>query len=405
MISREFLEEQERRTLKPYACLSCNSIRKQLFRSHPYRTEFQRDRDRILHSKAFRRLEYKTQVFLTQKSDHLRTRLTHSLEVAQLSRTIAFHLGLNNDLVEAIALGHDVGHTPFGHAGERKLIELLENKGIFTFKHNSQSVRILDLLEKKYYNYDGLALTLPVREGILKHTKLPKEIPSCCKDLYIERPFSVTLEGQVVAIADEIAQISHDLDDYLRYNIIPHTEIMKHKIFNDIDDFYSLQGWNFNQKLLENDEIKNIESIIRCLVDYLVTKLIEESEANLVAKEKDLKAFELDNTYIDFSPTTKAICIDFKKYLEGIMFSDLRVKEMDKRGKNIVETLFSHYFDHPDYMPESTFDKYEICEGNDKILVIADFISGMTDRFAIQKYNDIIEIYRPPSHMSHIAAP
>jgi dGTPase len=185
MRTRESLELIEQQTLKPYACFSNSAERRISIPGHIYRTNFQRDRDRILHSKALRRLEYKTQVFLTQTGDHLRTRLTHSYEVSQLARTVANQVGLNCDLVETIALGHDLGHTPFGHAGEEALKELLEEFGAGTFKHNLQSIRIIDKLERKY-SYDGLNLTLPVREGILKHTKLPEIIPEYCEDLFAQ---------------------------------------------------------------------------------------------------------------------------------------------------------------------------------------------------------------------------
>src|SRR5690554_1386570 len=229
MISREELERYEKRNLRPCACFSADASRHREVGKHPFRTEFQRDRDRILHSKAFRRLEYKTQVFLTTKGDHLRTRLTHSLEVSQLSRTVASQLRLNSDLVEAIALGHDLGHTPFGHAGERELCSLLEEEG-HTFKHNLQSVRIVELLEKKY-PYEGLRLTTEVKEGVLKHTAMPKkELPEYCQNLYAESPFSVTLEGQVVAACDEIAQMTHDLDDYLRCNILEYPVLINHEL-------------------------------------------------------------------------------------------------------------------------------------------------------------------------------
>ncbi len=205
-LNTEELERLEHEQLKPYACFA-NSVNCRTYESngktksiskHPFRTEFQRDRDRIIHSKAFRRLEYKTQVFLTQHGDHLRTRLTHTLEVSQLSETIALQLGLNCDLVEAIALGHDVGHTPFGHAGERKLNELLKKEGEKTFKHNIQSVKILKFLEKKYNDYDGLNLTIPVLEGILKHTKIPTDVGRILRTFKIKKNVEVTDNGKII---------------------------------------------------------------------------------------------------------------------------------------------------------------------------------------------------------------
>lgn len=389
MIKCNDLEDREKSTLKPYACFSKDYIRKDV-KKHELRTEFQRDRDRILHSKSFRRLEYKTQVFVTNHGDHLRTRLTHSLEVAQLSRTIASVLGLNTDLVEAISLGHDLGHTPFGHSGEVALKELLEVDGIRTFKHNVQSVKIVDILEKKY-PYDGLKLTLPVREGILKHTSLPKEIPCYCEDLFVQYPFSVTLEGQIVAIADEIAQVSHDLDDYLRYNILSCDEIFNHEIFQYIKDFYGNDSGNNYLEYINTieDKGRRKDCLIRCLVDFLITKLIENSVLNL--KNETIKAFEISKIYITYNEPLKSIFENFHNTLNGLLFNNYKIREMDNRGKIIIKSLYYNYKEDPTRMPAETFEKYKNCIENG-VIVISDYISGMTDRYALEQYDKLISV-------------
>ncbi|MGH7449833.1 MAG: dGTP triphosphohydrolase, partial [bacterium] len=246
--------------LAPYACSSvgAHATRRFAENEHKYRTAFQRDRDRIIHSRAFRRLKHKRQVFLITEGDHFRTRLTHTLEVAQISRTMARALGLNEDLVEAIALGHDLGHTPFGHLGETVLNEILQGydtleglldpdlalqssegkSGFGGFKHNYQSLRVVDVLEQKY-EVAGLNLTAPVREGILKHTRLKRgqyEYPSFdVEALAFELDMATTLEGQIVAIADEVAQRTHDLEDGLRAGLVEVEEVRRLEIVQQVE--------------------------------------------------------------------------------------------------------------------------------------------------------------------------
>lgn len=391
MITREILEAREAQNLKPYACFSGNYSRKEV-QPHPYRTEFQRDRDRIIHSKSFRRLEYKTQVFLTKKGDHLRTRLTHSLEVSQLARTVASLLSLNCDLVEAISLGHDVGHTPFGHAGEIQLRELLAQENIHTFKHNAQSVKILEMLEKKYI-YDGLKITLPVLEGIYKHTKLPRVTPYYCQELHPDQAYSITLEGQVVAITDEIAQVTHDLDDYLRYNILEMNDIMRHPIFDEVKKHYK-DNYKFEyDKHFDQfqDEARKKDTIIRCLVDFLVSKLAKDSKQNIEGHK--LKAWCLDKEYIVYDEPFGKVFNDFQGSLQNKLFSNYKVKEMDIRGKAIVQALLNYYKEDPEKrLPLQTFQKYVSEKKESPIIVIADYISGMTDRYALDQYEEIISL-------------
>jgi len=389
VINRENLEQIERNNLKPYACFSKDAKRKISIQEHNYRTSFQRDRDRILHSKAFRRLEYKTQVYLTQIGDHLRTRLTHSYEVSQLARTVANQVGLNCDLVETIALGHDLGHAPFGHAGEEALKEILEEFGSETFKHNLQSIRIVDKLERKY-SYDGLNLTLPVREGILKHTSLPEIIPDYCEELYIDKKFSITLEGQLVAIIDEIAQVTHDLDDYLRFNIIKYEEIMEHPIFNSNKEFfYKTYSKSFDEYFREFEDPRRKKDLtVRCLVDFLMSELIKQLSQKLHDCKEE--AYHLDEIVIQYEDEFHEMLEDFDKYLKNILLSDYKIIEMDRRGKEIIKTLFRCYLCHHELLPKGTREKYEDAEGEEKYIILADFISGMTDRFALEQYDKII---------------
>jgi len=381
------IDECEYQTLNSYAALSKNASRSKPLEKHPLRTKFQRDRDRILHSKAFRRLEYKTQVFTTQINDHLRTRLTHSLEVSQIARTIAKALKLNTDLVEAISLGHDLGHAPFGHAGENKLSELLKEDGIGVFKHNVQSVRILQELEKKY-DYDGLRLTDYVLEGILKHTDYPKVKINKGIDLRLDLKNSITLEGQLVAVVDEIAQITHDMDDYLRYNIIDFKKIKTHKFIDEIKDFYKKNyDYCLDEHLEQIEEINREKDVmIRCMVDYLSTTLIDDSKEMINSFDK-LTPGEITQKLIDYKEPRKELIKCFHDYLNEIVFNNYKVDEMDKRGRFIISTLYNHYKSHPDKLPERTLKKYK--NGNSN-RVLADYISGMTDRYALNRYNKMI---------------
>ncbi|MBM7558146.1 deoxyguanosinetriphosphate triphosphohydrolase family protein [Halanaerobacter jeridensis] len=386
MIKRKDLEQKEKNDLKPYACFSYNAKRVDSVKQHPIRTKFQRDRDRIIHSKSFRRMEYKTQVYLTQTGDHLRTRLTHSLEVSQIARTIATQLGLNIDLVEAISLGHDVGHTPFGHVAERKLNKLLNEDNVGDFKHNIQSVRILNCLEKKY-SYKGLRLTIPLLEGILKHTDKYANLPKFCEGLYLDKDFSVTLEGQVVAVADEIAQITHDMDDFLRYKIVSLNDFLDHELFENLQKYFiEKRNMNFTKKIENCNKDLMKETVIKHLVDYLVSKLIEDAEENL---EDDIRAYEIDKEYIKLNKIEKLVN-DFHKYINKKCFNDFRIKEMDRRGEKIVEVLYEYYKEYPkDTLPKSTYELYE----ENGIRTIADYISGMTDRYAIEEYDSLIELF------------
>ncbi len=329
MTIREQIQEMERENLSPYACLSVNSRGRD--REEPecdIRPVFQRDRDRILHSKSFRRLKNKTQVFLTPKGDHYRTRLSHTLEVSQNARTIAKALKLNEDLVEAIALGHDLGHTPFGHAGERLLNSVYEGG----FKHNEQSVRIVEKLEKDGL---GLNLTWEVRDGILNHQT--DTMPH-------------TLEGKIVRLSDKIAYVNSDFDDAIRAQILSEEDIPL--------EIRKTLGFNTRSRLdgLIHDIIINSKD----RDDIIMSTEYEEAL-------KDLRAFMFANLYK--SPVAKG---------------------EENRAESMLGQLYQYYMEHPEILPEKFLAMYDA--GEDLGRVVCDFISGMTDQFAINRFT---EFYLP----------
>jgi len=332
---RTFKEDLEEKLLSYYAAKAKHSRGRRV--SEPeceIRTCFERDRDRIIHSKAFRRLKHKTQVFLAPKGDHYRTRLTHTLEVAQIARTIAKALRLNEDLTEAIALGHDLGHTPFGHAGEEVLDELLSSG----FRHNEQSLRVVDVLEK---NGKGLNLTEEVRDGILKHAKGKGPILS-------EDNPPLTLEAEVVRISDVIAYVNHDIDDALRAGLIELNQLPESTI-----------------KHLGVTHSKRIDTLVKSVV----YSSMDTGGKKVVMGEKILKALE-----------------ELREFLfEKVYFSDIVRKEFEK-AKRLLTSLFEYYFKNF-YENEFLRKMKELYPEEPEERLIADYISGMTDRFAIHQFN------------------
>lgn len=333
---REQTESIERETLHPHACLSSRSRgRARADGEDDIRTCFQRDRDRIIHSKAFRRLKQKTQVFLAPKGDHYRTRLTHVLEVAQIARTIARALRLNEDLTEAIALGHDLGHTPFGHAGEEVLDELHPGG----FDHYKQSLRVVDVIEK---DGRGLNLTHEVRDGILKHSKGRGMImPEAEK----ERP--ATLEGQIVRIADIVAYLNHDLDDAIRAGVVQRTDVPDH-IARVIGKSYA----------------KRIDSMVR---DVVQASLARDLSAVVLSGEMGAAIYALR---------------DFM--FQAVYENPVVRAELDK-AKGILRSLYAYYLDHT----EEAFRDVPIPRDTEKHRLVCDFIAGMTDQFALITYEKL----------------
>ena len=329
---RNLLEERERVALSPYASLACNSRGRAISEDeHDYRTAFQRDRDRILHTKSFRRLKQKTQVFIAPKGDHYRTRLTHTLEVAQISRTVARALFLNEDLTEAIALGHDLGHTPFGHAGEAVLAELFSEG----FKHYEQSLRVVDKLETRRSG-KGLNLTHEVREGILNH--------SIGKTVLLGRPSvnTTTPEAVVVSVCDAIAYINHDIDDALRCGLITISDLPQ--------DAVELLGKATSQR-----------------IDRMATALILGSEEDRVRMQEDVRQ----------------ATVDLRSYLYKNLYPCEAISKEINKAKKLLKELYLHLLEHP--TKESAAG-----DPNDSVeRRTVDFIAGMTDPYALQLYSHL----------------
>ncbi len=376
-IDRAYLQDIEKKSLAPYAALSANTKgRKYHEKPHPYRTEFQRDRERIIHSRAFRRLEYKTQVFINHEGDHYRTRLTHTIEVAQISRSIARALRLNEDLTESIALAHDLGHTPFGHAGERVLNELLKDHG--GFEHNRQSLRVVDELEKRYPDFNGLNLTWETREGIIKHTTAhdhPDEI-SFSPDT---RP---ALEAQIIDLADEIAYNNHDLDDGLSSGILPVNDVKKLPIWAMGEERYGREA--------KGDVKIRIMGVIRSIIDILATDLITHTLARI--EQFSVKNYDdvtgAPEKLVAFSPEIGTATDELKKFLMNNLYQHYRVARMTIKAEKVVRDLFQIYTEHPDTLPH---DHQKRSWKDGLILTATDYIAGMTDRFALEEHQKLTD--------------
>ncbi|MCM8799549.1 MAG: deoxyguanosinetriphosphate triphosphohydrolase [Candidatus Omnitrophica bacterium] len=347
---------------------------------HPYRNIYQRDRDRIIHCAAFRRLEYKTQVFVIHEGDYYRTRLTHTLEVSQIARTIAFALKLNIDLVEAIALAHDLGHTPFGHSGEEALNELMANHG--GFNHNLQGLRVVDILEERYPDFPGLNLSWEVREGIVKHSS-SFDRASCTEELLPEE--SPTLEAQVVDLADEIAYDNHDLDDGLTSGLLKEEDLKKIALWNDIYKKVTSQYSCL-------DETRRKYLIIKNLIDIQVTDLIEETLNRI--KKMDIKNFQdakkIKEKIVSFSKGMVSLREPLRKYLMDNLYKNYRVIRMSNKAKLFIKELFKSYVKNPQALPPHIQKRIK----NDGVeRIVCDYIAGMTDRFALDEYKKLFDPY------------
>ncbi len=379
-VNREKMEKEERRVLAPYASKSAESRgRVHREKEHPYRTAFQRDRDRIIHSTAFRRLEYKTQVFVNHEGDYYRTRLTHSLEASQVSSVIAKVLGLNSDLVETITLAHDLGHTPFGHAGEDELRELMKDEG--GFDHNLQSLRIVDFLEERYPDFRGLNLTYESRIGLFKHPQLLEEARKRGMGPF-ESFKSPSLESQAVDLADEIAYDNHDLDDGLTSGLITEADLEK------------IALWRTLRKKSAAGSIKNPEvrryQIIRGLINLEVTDLIHESQKNIAksgVKRAD-QALKLDRFLISFSSELSKKRQELRDFLKNKLYRHYRVVRMSDKARRFIRALFEVYLSRPEQLPPGSQKRLKE-EGAHR--VICDYIAGMTDRYAQDEHRKFFE--------------
>ncbi len=344
------------------------------------RSEFQRDRDRIVHSTSFRRLEYKTQVFVNHEGDHFRTRLTHSLEVAQIARSIARSLGLNEDLAEAIALAHDLGHTPFGHAGQDALNHCMREHG--GFEHNLQSLRIVDELEQRYAQFDGLNLTFETREGIVKHcsSRNARTLGDVGERFLTGK--SPSLEAQVANLADEIAYNNHDVDDGLRSGVLSLDQL-------DAVSLFARHRRMVHERHPDLDGRRLVHETVRRMIDTLVADLIRCSEANIAARAPDgVDAVRSGPVLIAFSQELAGEQQALKDFLRRHLYRDFRVNRMMAKAKRIIRELFQAFTSEPNLLPPEFQQRYE----RDGTRAVADYIAGMTDRYAVKEHRRLFSI-------------
>jgi dGTPase len=376
--TREQMEEGERTALASVAQKSGESRGRQHRElSHAYRTEFQRDRARIIHSRAFRRLEYKTQVFLNGTGDHLRTRLTHSIEVASISRTIARALRLNEDLAEAIALAHDLGHSPFGHSGEEMLAECMRDHG--GFDHNRQSVRVVELLETPDPNFPGLNLTFEVREGLRKHER-PYRFPIPAEEEYN----CTSLEGQVADLADEITYYSHDLDDALDFEILTLARLEENDVWRN-----SHRAVLARYKDTREPDLHKL--VIRDIIDREVHDLVATS-AESIAESGVHSADDVRRQtapLIRYSDELAEANRALRKFLYQNVYYHPRVAEVNQRACEMLRRVFEAYLADPDRLGEGAMRRVEK-EGLHR--TVCDYIAGMTDRYVTEEYARIARL-------------
>jgi len=371
-------------TLALYAANPACTLGRQYPEPPPaYRSEYQRDRDRIIHSAAFRRLEYKTQVFVNHEGDLFRTRLTHSIEVAQVARSIARALWLNEDLTEGIALAHDLGHTPFGHAGQDALNACMKSYG--GFEHNLQSLRVIDELEERYAEFPGLNLTFETREGVLKHCSLKNaQTLGEIGRRFIEQ-LQPSLEAQLTNLADEIAYNSHDVDDGLRSGLIDVDTLAEVTLFREqYETVRSLYPGLAPRR--------TIHEVVRRLIGCQVIDLVETSQANL--KRANPGSIEdvrhQGESLISFSDSMREKNLELKRFLRAHLYRHYRVHRMSTKAARTISALFDAYLDDPRLMPvesQQHVSRLESVNGRDgRARAVADYIAGMTDRYAIAEY-------------------
>jgi len=369
--------------LAPYAARSdAGQGRRFPEAGHASRSQFQRDRDRIIHCSAFRRLEYKTQVFLNHEGDMFRTRLTHSLEVAQIGRSIARNLRLNEDLVEALALAHDLGHTPFGHVGQDVLNDAMRDYG--GFEHNLQSLRVVDTLEQQYAAFDGLNLMFDTREGILKHCALhnARELGDVGQR-FIDRT-QPTLEAQLTNLADEIAYNSHDVDDGLRSGLITIAQLEE-------VDFFARRWREVQDAHPGLTGRRAVYETLRRLITVLADDLITTSSTLLAdAAPRDVEAVRLAGPLIRFSDATRKDATDLKRFLRANLYRHYKVNRMRVKASRIVRELYEAFMQEPVLLPPDYQDKSG--DVGKQARKIADYIAGMTDRYAIREHRRIFSL-------------
>jgi dGTPase len=380
LINRKHLEDLEEKTLAPYAMRSKDTRGRRMPEpEHPMRTAFQRDRDRIIHSAAFRRLEYKTQVFVNHEGDYYRTRLTHTIEAAQITRTIARSLGLNEELAEAVALAHDLGHTPFGHAGERVLAELMRPYG--GFDHNAQSLRTVEWIETRYPHFRGLNLSFEVREGIIKHSDFSSRPEAAEYDPHLYP----CLEAQIVDLADEIAYLAHDIDDGLKAQMLSLADLERSRLF--------VESMSIAQHLHPDADTRVIryQTVIR-MIDAMVTDLVN----NLNATLENLGLRSVDDVrhagraLPAFSDAMNPMVDELRTIMRERLYRHYRVIRMTEKAGRVLEALFNAYLSEPRQMPEHILAR-AAHDAEPTPRVVADYIAGMTDRFALDEYRKLFD--------------
>lgn len=388
---RRRIEENERRVLAPYASTSASSRgRRYPSVEHDYRTAYQRDRDKIIYTPAFRRLQYKTQVFVNFEGDHYRTRLTHTIEGSQIARTIARALAVNEDLVEAIALAHDLGHAPFGHASEDALDSLMRQPIVLKqlegtgdpggFEHNLQSLRIVDQLEGHNPNHPGLNLTWEVREGICKHRFTPAH-PELAE---FQTTPQTSLEAQIADVADEIAYNCHDVDDGLRAGLVTIEELEESQLWRD-----ALSQVRLGRGLTDPNELRY--RAVKTLIDRLVTDVVKTTlqniEATGVQSPDDVRHCE--KPLIGFSPEMSPHAASLKAFLYRRVYYHYQVVRMKEKARRLIGALFDAYLDQPEQLPSHVQRRLA------QVPVpraICDYIAGMTDRYALDEHRKLFEI-------------
>jgi len=373
--------------LASYAVREAESRGRRFRESAPsYRSEYQRDRDRIVHSGAFRRLEYKTQVFVNHEGDMFRTRLTHSVEVAQIGRSIARVLRLNEDLTEAIALAHDLGHTPFGHAGQDALNHCMEEFG--GFEHNLQSLRVVDELEERYAEFNGLNLTYETREGILKHCSARNAAAMGELGERFLRRQQPSLEAQLANMADEIAYNNHDVDDGLRAGLIGIEQLAEIALFR-------VQYEEVIQAYPQLAARRTIHEVIRRMINSQVTDLVDTSRARITAA--DVRTLDdvrnQQEPIIGFGTEMAARNLELKQFLRRRLYQHYRVRRMSAKADRIVKALFETFMQDMRVLPDAYQEKAANAEDGEGVAgrarVVADYIAGMTDRYAISEYEKL----------------
>jgi dGTPase len=374
LVDIKAMHDREAEMLAPYAMRSAESRGRQFDEPESFfRTRFQRDRDRIIHSTAFRRLEYKTQVFVNHEGDHYRTRLTHTLEVAQISRSIARVLGLNEDLVEAIALAHDLGHSPFGHAGEDALAEMMKDHG--GFNHNAHSFRVVDQLEKRYAEFDGLNLSWEIRESIIKHGDHFADVLAA----EWEPASQPLLEAQLADEADSLAYSNHDIDDGLRAEFITFNELRDIELWSDAESEVRRQlGDGFDDRTVA---ARTVSYLIDLQVRDLVETTRDRLEENDIRSVKDVRAH--GGLLVGYSSEMKRKKDEMQSFLYRRLYRHYRTLRMQEKAKRFIREIFREYTRNPRQLAPAYLER-SLTEGTHR--VICDYIAGMTDRYCQDEY-------------------